>query len=118
MGFFDYFISSEKKKNKTVSRVEENELPYNYTQTQIDENSTNNSSIKVFYPNSYDDVSSIIEVLSIGKSAIVNISKLKDDTAQRVLDLLSGAIYALHGGICKLEKGLYLLSIDGVEIKQ
>ena len=38
----------------------------------------------------------------MGKPVIVNLKDLKDSTAQRVLDILCGAIYALKGGLCEL----------------
>jgi FtsZ-interacting cell division protein YlmF len=34
-----------------------------------------------------------------------------------VLDILSGAIYALGGGLCELENDMYIFTPDGVNSK-
>ena len=51
-----------------------------------------------------------------GKNTVVHLNKLKKETAVRVLDLLSGAIYALGGGIYEMEKEVFMFSPSGLEI--
>ncbi len=112
MGVFNFFLDEDKKKQPSKKPVKEEVFNFN------NQNGSNGaSSMDVFFPKSYDDVSAIINVLSLGKPAVVNIKGLSEGVAQRVIDLLSGAIYALKGGLCQLDQGLYLFSTNGVSVK-
>ena len=118
---FDIFTKSDKtKKSKKVApdNGKAKATPstpragLNFNQTA---GSNATPGIKIFQPNSFEDVADIIDVLNMGKPVIVNLKDLKDSTAQRVLDILCGAIYALKGGLCELETNIYVLTPDGVE---
>ncbi len=73
--------------------------------------------VAVFSPTAFDDVESIIDALRVGKNAVVHLSELKTETAIRVLDMLSGAIYALGGGIYEMGKNIFMFSPSGVEVR-
>ncbi len=75
-----------------------------------------NSPVAVFSPTSYEDVSTIIDTLKRGKTAVVHLNELKTETAIRVLDMLSGAIYALDGGVYEMQKNIFMFSPAGVEL--
>ncbi len=70
--------------------------------------------VSIFYPKNYEEVEKIIDTLKSGKNAIVHLSELKDSTSIRILDMLSGAIYALGGGVYEMEKNIYMFSPSGV----
>ncbi len=109
MGVFDLFGRDSKTKNLR-DRVEF-EVP-----TPSDERSKRGP-VSVFSPTSYDDVQAIIDAIKTGKTAIVHFKALKPDTAIRVLDMLSGAIYALDGGVYEMEKNIFMFSPNGLEVK-
>ena len=44
-------------------------------------------------------------------------NELSAGTASRVIDILSGAIYALGGGMAELERDIYIFTPDGVNAK-
>lgn len=66
------------------------------------------------HPRSFADVEEIIDRFKDKLSVIVYLNELSADTSARVLDILSGAIYALGGGIAKIERDIYLFTPDGV----
>ncbi len=70
----------------------------------------------VFQPQTYEDTQTIIDNLKSRKPVIVNLESLNVDVAQRVLDFISGAIYALDGSVRKVSKGIFLLAPKGVDI--
>ena len=70
----------------------------------------------VFQPMSYDDTQSIIDNLKARKPVIINLESLEIDVAQRVLDFVSGAVYALAGSIYKVSKGIFALAPSNVSI--
>lgn len=74
--------------------------------------------VAVFVPSSYSEVERIIDTLKLGKTAVVHLNELKSDTALRILDMLSGAIYALGGGVYEMEKNIFMFSPQGVEMHE
>ena len=70
----------------------------------------------VLQPQSMEDTQTVIDNLRLGKPVIVNLENLQSEAAQRLLDFISGAIYALEGNIRKVSRGIFLLAPDGVDI--
>lgn len=114
---FDFFTKTEKtKKTKTQSAKKEQAQQSQKVSLNFNQSAENNanSGIKIFYPRSFEDVSDVIDSLIMGKPAIVNLKEIKESTAQRVLDIICGAVYALKGGLCELESNIYVITPDGV----
>ena len=59
--------------------------------------------IKVFTPQTTEDCSIIIDYLR-GNPAIINFKNAPQKLVQRLIDVLCGAAYALHLGVCVLDK--------------
>lgn len=68
-------------------------------------------------PRSFADVEEIIDRFKDNLTVIVYVNELSDSTATRVTDMLSGAIYALGGGMALLQKDMYIFTPDGVDQK-
>jgi len=108
MGFFDFITKADKMKEIKDKEPQVSGDKKNYG---VSDN------IEQFSPVSFDDVAAIIDVLCQGRPVIVHLSEVKDNTAQRVLDLLSGAVYAISGNVGKLEKDIYLFTPNGQKIR-
>lgn len=76
-----------------------------------------NTKLTVFTPASFEDVQKIIDEMRNGQTVLVHLNSLKTDTAIRVLDLLSGAIYALGGGVYEMQKNTFMFNPGGVEVR-
>ncbi len=115
---FDFFTKSEpKKKNgkseqSTQTRTFGERRAVNFN--QVNDGDSGMGGYRVVLPRSFEDVSGIIDLLSVNKPVIVNLKELRDDTAQRVLDMLCGAVCALKGGVYELEKNIYVFSPDSI----
>ena len=109
MGLFDLFgREPNKTKNDRVIKTEFDE--------RVNYNESKSAPVAVFSPTAYSDVETIIDALKNGKNAMVHLSELKTETAVRVLDMLSGAIYALGGGVYEMGKNVFMFSPSGVEV--
>ena len=107
MGVFDLFGKSPRTKEVKTTK------PF----ASADNHGAHSAGpVSVFDPTSYDDVEKMIDALKDGKNAIVHLEKLKKETAMRILDMLSGAIYALGGGVYEMEENIFMFSPTGVEI--
>ena len=109
MGLFDLFGREPTTKTEQHARQEFEPL----TRQTPDQNGP----VSVFSPTSYEDVDYIIDAIKAGKNAVVHLSSLKTETAVRVLDMLSGAIYALGGGVYEMGKNIFMFSPSGVEMR-
>ncbi len=73
--------------------------------------------VVVYEPRTPEDVQILIDYLRRREPAIVNLDNLEDEViAQRILDYLSGAEYALGGSIHPIAGNIFLLTPEGVEI--
>lgn len=112
MGVFDLFGREPKTRNDRNGR----ELKHNFESGITMPSNDKQGPVSVFYPTSFTDVEIIINAIKSGKNAIVHLNELKNETAVRVLDMLSGAIYALGGGVYEMGKNVFMFSPSGVEV--
>lgn len=75
-----------------------------------------NQNIMVYEPQTSDDVQTLIDFLKTHESAIINLDNIDPDVSQRMLDFVSGAIYALNGSVHRISGNIFLLSPEGVGI--
>ena len=70
----------------------------------------------VYHPVSYEDTQNIIDNLKSRKPVIVNMEELDLDCAQRILDFMAGAIYALNGTIYKISRGIFVVAPTNYDV--
>ncbi|MFA5757804.1 MAG: cell division protein SepF [Clostridia bacterium] len=70
----------------------------------------------VYAPHSQRDVQLLVDYLRKKEPAIVNLGGLNDADAQRIIDFISGSIYALKGSIHPIMGDLYLIAPEGTNI--
>ena len=68
-------------------------------------------------PKSFDDVRVIIDGLRRRQAIIIDFSRISDKDSQRILDFLSGAIYALGGAQQRINDHMFLFTPEGVMIQ-
>jgi cell division inhibitor SepF len=67
-------------------------------------------------PRSYDETQEIADHLRQRRPVLVNLQRVRQDQAIRIVDFLSGTVYALNGGISKVGHNIFLCTPDTVEI--
>lgn len=67
-------------------------------------------------PRTYDEAQEIADQLKSRRSVIVNLQRVRRDQAIRIVDFLSGTVYALGGHISKLGPDIFLCTPDSVEV--
>ena len=58
-------------------------------------------------PRSYDEAQEIADHLRSRRSVVVNLQRVRTDQAVRIVDFLSGTVYALNGSISKLGAAIF-----------
>lgn len=77
------------------------------------------SSTKVILsePRSYNEVQEIADHLRSRRSVIMNLHRVKPEQAKRIIDFLSGTVYALNGDIQKLGNNIFICTPENVDIQ-
>ncbi|MCD9024417.1 cell division protein SepF [Cohnella silvisoli] len=78
--------------------------------------SQKNARVVLTEPRSYDEAQEIADQLKSRRSVIVNLQRVRRDQAIRIVDFLSGTVYALGGHISKLGPDIFLCTPDSVEV--
>lgn len=68
-------------------------------------------------PRSYEETQEIADHLRSRRSVVVNLQRVRTEQAIRIVDFLSGTVYALGGGIAKVGPNIFLCTPDTVEIQ-
>lgn len=72
--------------------------------------------VLVVEPRSFDDVPAIADQLKNRRPVILNLEGLDKAVAQKILDFLNGAIYALGGETQKVASSIFFYAPPGVDI--
>ncbi|KOA20972.1 cell division protein SepF [Clostridium homopropionicum DSM 5847] len=75
-----------------------------------------NAKILIVKPMDYDEAIEICDNLKNRRILVINMTNLEAKIAQRLLDFMAGASYALGGSLEEVEKGVYVISPSNVEI--
>jgi len=107
MGLFDIFFKKEKVEEKIAPVVEKVEEPQQVaTPKQISSPLSTNQT--VISPTSFEDLEKIIvSMREKNMPALINLSSIDFNTAQRYIDVLSGAVVALNGSVVKIQQNVY-----------
>jgi len=84
---------------------------------QNDEQYLSQSTV-IFNPKSYEDVGKLIDHLKRGEQVIVDFSTTNQNVVARILDFMSGAIYALGGTVRKITLDIFLFAPNSVAVMQ
>lgn len=77
---------------------------------------TNKQEVVLFRPNSFNDTSKAADDLRSRKAVIVNMENVDKAMARRVVDFLSGCVYALDGDVKKIAQSAYLFCPHNMDI--
>lgn len=71
----------------------------------------------LFEPRAYSESQQIADYLKASNAVIVNLKRVTPDIAKRIVDFLSGTLYAIEGGLQKLGGGIFLCTPSSVPVE-
>ena|SRR5699024_1560165 len=74
------------------------------------------SKVVLCEPKSYDEAQEIADHLITKRSVIINLQRVDSDQAKRIVDFLSGTVYAVNGDIQKLGIATFLCTPENVDV--
>lgn len=72
--------------------------------------------VVIVQPENFEDARDICDHLKNKKPVIINLEEIDKESAQRIVDFLSGSVYALDGDIQKVSAGIFLIAPNNVDI--
>ncbi len=72
--------------------------------------------VVVIQPETFDETQDIADHFKSKKPVVINLELLEKDIARRVIDFLSGTVYALDGSIQKVASDIFLIAPYNVNI--
>lgn len=78
--------------------------------------SANQFKVVIIQPEDFEDAQCICDHLKNKKPIIVNLEEIEKESAQRIIDFLSGAVYSLDGNIQKVAHSIFIIAPNNVDI--
>ncbi len=102
------------KEEETEEEVVEGEYEEGTTTTQL---YNNEKTVILLEPRAYSESQQIADYLKKNSSVIVNLKRVTPDQAKRIVDFLSGTLYAIEGDLQKLGGGIFLCTPHGMNVE-
>lgn len=88
-----------------------------YYATEESEVANANNKMILLEPRAYSESQQIADHLKNRNSVVVNLKRVTSDQAKRIIDFLSGCIYAIGGTMQKIGVGIYLCTPKNVNVQ-
>ena len=85
---------------------------FDMARTNQNQKAKSNGKIQVYVPKTFEEAFPIIKSVKSGFTAMVNVEIATQQVAQRLIDVISGAIYALDGDAKKMGEKQYIFSLS------
>ena len=106
------FIKGLFKENEEVQASDEY---YDIKSSEIVEEG--GSKMILLEPRAYSEAQQIADHLKKRNTVVVNLKRVTADQAKRIMDFLSGTIYAIKGNIQKIGSGIFLCTPNNINVQ-
>ncbi|MFI3229192.1 MAG: cell division protein SepF [Bacillota bacterium] len=102
-----------------IGKKQHKNTPYDdfMAEKQLAVESFNNVSITVLSPTTFADIEALIVELKKCHGLVIDLKKAKVSDQQRMLDFMSGAVFALDGKLERIKDKIFLMTPKGVKLK-
>lgn len=107
------------KKLKNIFETEEilgSEEEY-YKTEKPEKKGENGNQMILLEPRAYSESQQIADHLKNRNSVLVNFKRVTSDQAKRIIDFLSGTLYAIGGDLQKVGGGIYLCTPKNINVQ-
>lgn len=97
--------------------TEDTEEAENESYTNDVTSNSNNGKMILLEPRAYSESQQIADHLKKKNTVVVNMKRVTPDQAKRIVDFLSGTVYALGGDLQKIGAGIFLCTPKNVNVE-
>ena len=110
--FKKFFSGEEEVTNQTV----EDEY-YEDAEVALNNATCNGNKMILLEPRAYSESQQIADHLKKRNSVVVNLKRVTSDQGRRIVDFLSGTVYAIGGDLQKLGPGIFLCTPKNINVE-
>ena len=82
-----------------------------------EDESKNGTKMILIEPRAYSESQTIADHLKKRNSVVVNLKRVTSDQAKRIIDFLTGCVYAIGGDLQKLGAGIFLCTPKNIDVQ-
>jgi len=101
--------TERERESNEIRRVKNNVVSLHHSQKS--------SKLVLCEPRNYEETQDIADHLRSRRAILVNLQRVRPEQAMRIVDFLSGTVYALNGAISKVGPNIFVCTPDTVEIQ-
>ena len=116
MGFLKKLFKDDENDN-IFSTDNVSDAYYNLKPEEVLQENEGGSKMILLEPRAYSESQQIVDYLRNRNAVVVNLKRVTGDQAKRIVDFLSGTIYAIGGEIQKIGGGIFLCTPNNVNIQ-
>ncbi|MBO8176450.1 MAG: cell division protein SepF [Bacillus sp. (in: Bacteria)] len=109
----DEFENEEEYIEEQLPAVQKSQAKQNVVSLQSVQKS---SKVVLVEPRVYAEAQDIADHLKNRRAVVVNLQRIQHDQAKRIVDFLSGTVYAIGGDIQRIGMNIFLCTPDNVEV--
>lgn len=102
------FAESRRDKSLRAERTSSKIVPIRTTSKGLE--------VCIMKPSTFEDSQEICDMLLTGRAVVVNLEGFDPDVAQRIMDFISGAVYAIGGKLHQISRYIFIFSPDNIDI--
>lgn len=107
------FIGDDGENINFEQEISDNNEYYKETKGQT----TPGSKMILLEPRAFSEAQTIADYLKGRNTVVVNLKRVTPEVAKRIVDFLSGAVYAIGGDLQKLGGGIFLCTPNNVNVE-
>ena len=108
------FSTTDESNKMTAESVDEY---YNVTEDEALETNDGKTKMILVEPRAYSESVQISDYLKMRNSVVVNLQRVTADQGKRIVDFLSGTIYAIGGDMQKIGNGIFLCTTRNMNVE-
>ncbi len=109
-------MALSKLKKMIVDTDDDDELEEE-EETTTENSTVSNGKMILLEPRAYSESQQIADHLKKKNTVVVNMKRVTPDQAKRIVDFLSGTVYALGGDLQKIGGGIFLCTPKNVNVE-
>lgn len=78
---------------------------------------TGSNKMILLEPRAFSEAQTIVDYLKNRNTVVVNLKRVTPEIAKRIVDFLSGSVYAISGDLQKLGNGIFLCTPNNVPVE-
>ena len=79
-------------------------------------NNRSNGTVRVIKPQEFDEAQKVTDYLKEGDSIVINMEGIEVHAAQRIIDFIGGACYALNGSLQAISANIFIAAPQNIDV--